>query len=63
MTMQLEFLDSVSHVVAVDPEQLAGMRLVARGPLERLDDELPLDLLQLHALGRQLELYDDPPIS
>ena len=38
------------------PEQLGRLRLVATGALERLDEELALDLLEVDALGRQLEL-------
>ena len=50
-----ELLDPVAHLVAVDAEQLPGVRLVATRALERLHQQLPLDLLEVDALGRQPE--------
>ena len=54
--LQAELLDAVPHLVAVDAQQLRRLRLVAAGALERLHQELPLDLVEVHALGRQPEL-------
>jgi hypothetical protein len=52
---QPEFLDPVPHLIAVDPEQLPGMRLIAAGALECLHKELTLDVFEVDAVGRQPE--------
>src|SRR5258706_5763131 len=54
-TVQAELLDPVSHLVAVDPQKPGRVRLIAVGPLQRLHQELTLDLLEVHAVGRQVE--------
>ena len=53
---EAELLDPVAHLVAVDAEQLRRLGLVAAGALERLHEQLPLDLLEVDAFGRQPEL-------
>ena len=50
-----ELLDAIAHLVAIDPEQLPGVRLIAASALERLNQQLPLDLLEVDALRRQAE--------
>ena len=52
---QAEFLDPVSHLVAIDSEQGAGVGLVAARALERLHQQLTLHLFEVHAVGRQAE--------
>jgi hypothetical protein len=55
-TVQTELLDAIPHLIPVDPEEPAGVRLVARSPVKCLYDELTLDVLEAHAFRRQLEL-------
>ena len=54
--MSAEFLDAVADLVAVQAEQRAGPRLVAAAAPERLDDQASLELLEVDARRRQLEL-------
>ena len=60
---EAELLDAVAHLVAIDAEQLAGLRLIAAGSLERLHQQLPLDLVEVDAFGRQLELRRRRPTA
>ena len=53
---QPELLHPVPHLIPVQPEQFGRPCLVVAGALERLNDELPLDVLQIHAFGGQREL-------
>ena len=50
-----ELLDPIPDLVTIDPQQLAGVRLVPRRAFERLDDQLSLDIFQIDALRRQPE--------
>jgi len=53
--LEAELLDPVAHLVAIDPEQLTCVRLVAVRALERLHQQLLLHLLEVDAFGRQPE--------
>ena len=48
-----EFLDPVANLIAVEAEQGRPPGLVAAPPLERLNDEAALELLEIDALGRE----------
>ena len=52
---EAELLDAVPHLVAIDAEELSRLRLIPAGSLERLHEQLTLDLVEADALGRQLE--------
>src|SRR5688572_3456086 len=52
---QSEFFDAIAHLIAINPQEMSGMRLVAAGAFECLDHELPLHLVEVHALRRQPE--------
>ena len=52
---QAELLDAIAHLIAIDAEQMTGLGLVAAGALERLNHQLPLDGLEVDALGRKSE--------
>src|SRR4249919_2903809 len=52
---EAELLDAVPHLVAIDAEELPRLRLIPAGSLERLDKQLPFDLVEADALGRQFE--------
>ena len=45
--LEAELLDPVANLVAIEAEQRRRPRLVAARPVERLDDELPLELLEV----------------
>src|SRR5262245_6615601 len=53
---ETEFLDAIPHLVAIDAQKLPCMCLVALRALERLDQQLPLDLFEIDATSRQLKL-------
>src|SRR5688572_13997440 len=52
---QPELLDPIAHLIAVDAEQASRVRLVPIGAIQRLQKEIPFDLLEIETLGRQLE--------
>ena len=54
-SLQLELLDPVADLIAVQAEQRGRARLVPAAALERLDDERPLELLEVDAVRRQLD--------
>ena len=58
---EAELLDAVADLIAIDAEQLRRMRLIAAGPFEGLDEELPLDLFELDAFGRQRRIRPERP--
>jgi shikimate 5-dehydrogenase len=50
LDLQAELLDAVSHLIAIDAEELSGLTLTASGALERLGQELPFDVIEVDAL-------------
>ena len=52
---QSKFLDPVADLIAVDAEQRTGACLIAAAPFERLNDQLPLDLVERDTFRRQPE--------
>src|SRR5215470_5884085 len=52
---ELELLDAVADLVPVQPQKGRGARLIPAGALERLDDEGPFELFEVHAASRQLD--------
>src|SRR4026209_2487529 len=52
---EVELLDSISNLIAVQSEQRRRARLVAPRPPQRLDDEVAFQLFEVDASGRQLE--------
>jgi len=53
---QAELLDPVADLVAVDAEELGRLRLVAAGAVERLGQQLTLDVIEVDAFLGQPEL-------
>src|SRR5688572_28945930 len=53
--METEFLDAVPDLVAVDAEKLCRLGLISVRALERLDEQLAFDLLEVETLRLQLE--------
>ncbi len=53
---ETELLYAIPYLVAIETEQLCSMALIPVTALERLHQKLPLDLLHVHAFGRQPEL-------
>ena len=53
---QAELLDPVPDLVAIDTQELPGLCLIAVGTFQGLDQQLPLDFVETHPFGRQLEL-------
>jgi len=52
---EVELLDSVADLVAVQAEQRRRARLVPAGPLERLDDQRAFELFEIDARRRQFD--------
>ena len=52
---ELELLDPIANLIAVQPQKARGFRLVPAGSLERLHEERTLQLLEVDAAGRQLD--------
>src|SRR6185503_9200050 len=48
-------LDAIAHLISIDAEQMTGLSLVATGTLKRLNEQLPLDSLEIDALRGQPE--------
>ena len=55
---ETELLDAVPHLVAIEPEELGRVRLVAAGPFQCLHQQLALDVVETDASWRQAELRD-----
>src|SRR5262245_46953536 len=53
---ETELLDAIPHLVAIDSQKLTCMCLVALRALERLDQQLPLDLFEVDTTDGQLKL-------
>ena len=51
---ELELLDAIADLIAVQAEQRRGPRLVPAAALERLHDQRALELLEIDAVRRQL---------
>ena len=54
---EAELLDTIPHLIAVQPEQCGRARLVPVRPFERLHDQVALELLQIDASGRQVHSF------
>src|SRR5262245_47770759 len=52
---QTELLDTIPDLIAVQPEQRSRPRLVPVAPLERLDHEAALELLEVESRRGQLD--------
>ena len=52
---QSKLFNAVTHLVAVDPQQVPGVRLVSATAVQRLHDQLAFDLLEVHSLRGQSE--------
>src|SRR5690242_8447014 len=53
--LQLKLLDAIADLIAIQPEQRRGFRLVPTGSLERLDDKRTFELFEIDASGWQLD--------
>src|SRR5580765_3325408 len=51
---ELELLDAVSDLIAIQAKEGRGLRLVPSRALQRLDDKRPFELFEIQAAGRQL---------
>ena len=49
------FLNPIANLIAVHAEQRRRACLIAAAALERLDDEAPLERLEVHALRWQIK--------
>src|SRR5262245_35286523 len=56
---ELEFLDAIADLIAIEAEQRRRFRLVPAAPFERLHDQRPLELFQLDPRCRQLHAFGD----
>src|SRR5687767_12609852 len=54
--LEAELVEPVTDLIAVDAEQLRRLCLIAAGALQGLRQQLPLDVLEIDAFGRQAEL-------
>lgn len=49
LPLQIELLDSAADLIAIQSEERRRARLVAAGAGQRLDDEIPFELLEIDA--------------
>src|SRR6185369_10078835 len=54
---ELELLDAVADLVAVQAEHAGGLGLVPSAPFERLDHQRAFELLEIDARRRQVDLF------
>ena len=52
---QAELLNAIPNLIAIDPEQVSGLRLIASGALQRLNHQLTLHGLEVDNLRRKAE--------
>src|SRR5205823_11554497 len=60
LPFELELLDAVANLIAIEPEQRGRARLVPAAALERLHHKRALELLELDAVRRQLHALGQP---
>src|SRR4051794_11967889 len=58
--LEPKFLDTIADLIAIQPEQRGGLRLVPSSAIERLDDKRPFELFEIQSAGRQLYRLAEP---
>src|SRR5262245_34599953 len=58
-TLELELLDAIADLIAVQPEERGRPGLVPPAPLEGLHDQRPFELLQIDSGRRQLDTFGE----
>src|SRR5678816_4095530 len=59
-TFQVELLDAVADLIAIEAQQSGCARLVPLGPLERLDDQGAFELIEIDSVGRKFHTVAEP---
>ena len=50
---ELEFLDAITDLIAIEAEKCGGLRLIPAAALQGLNDQGSFELLEVDAVGRQ----------
>src|SRR5262245_46340573 len=54
---ELELLDAITDLIAIETEERGGLRLIPAAALQRLDDQGAFELLEIDAVRRQADRH------